>query len=62
VGSAQYGELRDRDKKYMMQDFELGIKPLFRHNGQSGKHIVDLRGVLDDVPNGIHDESIKLKK
>ncbi|KAF8253057.1 hypothetical protein K440DRAFT_274852 [Wilcoxina mikolae CBS 423.85] len=62
VGPTQYSQLRERDKKYMMSDFELGIKPLFRYpSGRSEKHVIDLRGVRDDIPNGIHDESITLK-
>ncbi|KAF8243836.1 hypothetical protein K440DRAFT_605702 [Wilcoxina mikolae CBS 423.85] len=62
VGPTQYNALRERDKIYMMTDFELGIKLLFQHNTQNQHHVIDLRGVRDDIPNGIHDESITLKQ
>jgi hypothetical protein len=45
----------------MKQDFDWGIKPLFQYNlEQNRKLTIDLRGVEDNIPQGINDETIAL--
>ena len=60
VGPPQYDRLDARDKKKMMSDFELGVKPRFQYGRRNERLAIDLRGVRDDVDKGIEDETIVL--
>jgi hypothetical protein len=44
----------------MRQDFDWGIKPIFQYE-QNRKLTIDLRGVEDNIPQGIEDGTIALK-
>jgi hypothetical protein len=58
----EYNIIKEKDKVRMMSDFELAIKPSFRLNPDDNpKLMVDLRGVKENIPRGIEDESITLK-
>lgn len=60
MGPPQYDRLDARDKKKMMSDFELGVKPRFQYGRRNERLAIDLRGVRDDVDKGIEDETIVL--
>jgi len=56
-----YSNIADESKRAMRQDFDWGIKPLFQYNlEQNRKLTIDLRGVEDNIPQGINDETIAL--
>lgn len=60
MGPPQYDMLDPRDKKKMMSDFELGVKPRFQYGRRNERLAIDLRGVRDDVEKSIEDETIVL--
>jgi len=62
VGPSQYEKIDQRDKQIMMRYWEMGIKPVVEYNPKRNGHLtIDLRGVKDNIPQGIEDETITLK-
>lgn len=62
MGPTQYKNLDQRDKHDMMRRWEMGIKPIVEYNHKkTGRLTIDLRGVKDNIPQGINDETITLK-
>lgn len=46
----------------MRLDFDWGIKHMFQHNLEQNRRLtIDLRGVEDNIPQGIEDGTITLK-
>ncbi|KAJ4292499.1 hypothetical protein N0V90_009161 [Kalmusia sp. IMI 367209] len=59
VGEDQYNSIKERDKKKMIQEFELAVKRTY--SGDDKPYSVDLRGVEDNPNEGIDDDTITLK-
>lgn len=60
VGQAAYSNLKDTAKKNMFQDFEYQIKRGFDPVNQD-EYSVGLKGVEDNVDQGITDDMIMVK-
>ncbi|KAF2643572.1 actin-like ATPase domain-containing protein [Massarina eburnea CBS 473.64] len=59
VGEEEYKAIKERDKKKMLQEFELSVKRTY--SGDDKPYSVDLRGVQDNLDDGIDDDTITLK-
>lgn len=59
VGDEQYAKLKDRAKKKMIKEFEIGVK--CSYTGEEKEYSVDLSGVEDNPEYHINDETITLK-
>jgi hypothetical protein len=61
VGPMTYSKLAEKYKNKMKQDFDYGIKPMFKYILEQNRDLsVDLRGVSDNIPLRIEDETIHL--
>ncbi|RSL54238.1 hypothetical protein CEP54_009995 [Fusarium duplospermum] len=59
VGECQYSKIKDIHKKKMMRTFESGVKRCFAY-GSNKEYSVELRGVEDNLTEGIEEETIIL--